>query len=368
MVRQIILTILLLNAQICFANMASPITKGTSSGSAFSSRDIDILSETIHIKVSPDFKTASFKVDYRIQCKADGRQIPLLFLAQQYSGDFKVRVDGQHVNVQDVPAKYDFSQGSPFFQFSQAFPDRISHGEAATTTIHWDEQSGSLYQLRDLKYFETSLRKGVHQIQVEYIASTWVDRSAWVKVYSLPYALMPAKYWNSFGTLTIALDASGFSKVLQSNLGKPQRGRMDAIAYWSFDKLPLDYLQISYTPEISNALAKILIQLTPDCLSLFLGLLLMILHLFWLIRRKRVNPGQRMNRHLLLGSIIVPFLGILCYLYSFELIDQLIGPEASRFHGYTFLVWVIYPVLVLGYWLICNAFLLLFAKKGEVKQ
>lgn len=364
MVRQISLALLLLSSQLCFASMASPITKGTSSGSVFSSRDIDILSENINIKVNADFKTASFKVEYRIQCKADGRQIPLLFLAQQYSGDFKVRVDGQQVNVQDVPTKYDFSQGSPFFQFSQAFPDRISQGEAATTTIHWDEQVGSLYQLRDLKYFETSLPKGTHQIQVEYIASTWVDRSAWVKVYSLPYALMPAKYWNSFGKLAIVLDASGFSKVLQCNLGKPQHGKMDAVAYWSFDELPLDYLRVSYTPEIGT-LAKALIQFGPDRLSLLLGLLLMILHFFWMIRYKRANPGQRMNRHLLLGSIVVPILGILSYLYSFELIDQLIGPEASRFHGYTFLVWVIYPVLILGYWLIGNVFLLLFANKGN---
>ena len=366
MVRQINLILLLLSAQLCFANMASPITKGTSSGSAFSSRDIDILSETIHIKVSSDFKTASFKVDYRIQCKADGQQIPLLFLAQQYSGDFKVRVDGQQVNVQDVPAQYDFSQGSPFFQFSQAFPDRISQGEAETTTIHWDEQGGSLYQLRDLKYFETSLRQGVHKIQVEYLASTWVDRSDWVKVYSLPYALMPAKYWNSFGNLTITLDASDFSKSLQSNLGKPQRGKMDAIAYWSFDELPLDYLRVSYTPEIS-ALARSLIQLGPECLGLILGLLLMVMHFFWLIRYKKTNPERSMNKPLLLGSIFVPFLGILSYLYSFELIDQLIGPEASRFHGYTFLVWVIYPVLILGYWLIGKALLWLFVNKGEVK-
>lgn len=366
-VRQIILTLLFLSAQICFANMASPITKGTSSGTAFSSRDIDILSENIHIKVSPDFKKASFKVDYRIQCKADGQQIPLLFFAQQYSGAFKVRVDGHEVSVQDVPAKYDFSEGSPFFQFSRSFSDRISKGEAATTTIHWDEQSGSLYQLRDLKYFETSLRQGIHQIQVEYIASTWVDRSGWVKEYSLPYALMPAKYWNSFGTLTIALDASDFSKVLQCNLGKPQRGRMDAIAYWSFDELPLDYMQVSYAPEIS-ALAKTLIRLGPECLGLFFGVLLMIMHFFWLIRYKKANPERSMNKPLLLGSIFVSFLGILSYLYSFEVIDQLIGPEASRFHGYTFLVWVIYPVLALGYWLIGNVFLLLFANKEEVKK
>ena len=364
MVRQLNLTLLLLSSQLCFANMASPITKGTSSGSAFSSRDIDILSETIHIKVNPDFKTASFKVDYHIQCKAGGQQIPLLFLAQQYRGDFNVRVDGQKVIVQDVPAQYDFSQGPPFFQFNRAFPDRISQGEAATTTIHWDEQTGSLYQLRDLKYFETSLREGVHQIQVEYIASTWVNRSGWVKVYSLPYALMPAKYWNSFGKLNIVLDASDFSKVLQSNLGKPQRGRMNDIAYWSFDELPFDYLRVSYTPEIS-ALAKKIIQFGPECLGLFLGLLLMILHFFWLIRYKKANPERSINMPLLLGSIFVPFLGILGYLYSFELIDQLIGPEASRFHGYTFLVWVIYPVLVLGYWLIGKAFLMLFANKNN---
>ncbi len=367
MLRPINLILLLLSAQLCFANMASPITKGTSSGSAFSSRDIDILSENIHIKLRSDFKTASFKIDYRIQCKADGQQIPLLFLAQQYSGDFKVRVDGHEVSVQDVPAQYDFREGSPFFQFSRSFPDRISQGEAATTTIYWDKQSGSLYQLRDLKYFETSLRKGVHQIQVEYIASTWVDRSDWVKEYSLPYALMPAKYWNSFGTLTIALDASDFSKVLQCNLGKPQRGKMDAVAYWSFDELPLDFLRVSYTPEI-GALAKTLIQFGPDCLGLFGSLLLMILHFFWLIRYKKANPERSMNKPLLLGSIFVPFLGILSYLYSFEVIDKLIGPEASRFHGYTFLVWVIYPVLILGYWLIGNAFLLLIPNKEEVKK
>ncbi len=46
------------------------------------------------------------------------------------------------------------------------------------------------------------------------------------------------------------------------------------------------------------------------------------------------------------GSLIIPAIILFYYVYSFEIIDNAIGVNASRYHGYNFLVVFIYPVLM----------------------
>jgi hypothetical protein len=85
-----IIFLFLLFVQLAQANMSSPIRKGTIISSAYTSKDINILSESIYIKIDKDYKTAKFIVEYTIQSDIAGRQIPLLFFAQDYKDSFLV--------------------------------------------------------------------------------------------------------------------------------------------------------------------------------------------------------------------------------------------------------------------------------------
>ncbi len=150
--------------------MASPIQSGTFSGSAFSSKNIDIKGEKIWVKVAPDFETASFLVEYRIYTGQSGNQIPLLFLAQDYKDSFQVWVDGKPVTISDVPGRYQGISKSPFRNFEDAFEFRGDSNYGETTAISWDKDESFLYDLQDLKYFETNLSAGEHIIRVKYNA------------------------------------------------------------------------------------------------------------------------------------------------------------------------------------------------------
>jgi hypothetical protein len=175
---------LLLFGQFAQANMSSPIWEGTMTSSAFTSKDINILSEFIHIRIDKDYKTAKFIVEYIIQSEVTGRQIPLLFYAQDYNDSFFVWVDNQKVTIQDIPQKYTHFDNSPFSGFSSLKDDDNRENEKDEVTIYWYKNSGFVYKLKDLKYFETDISNGVHKVRVEYTANVWTDISGWIKEYS----------------------------------------------------------------------------------------------------------------------------------------------------------------------------------------
>lgn len=89
-----------------------------------------------------------------------------------------------------------------------------------------------------------------------------------------------------------------------------------------------------------NSLAVFLLDLEPIGISLF------VIHLFLMWRYRRSNPTKRFSWVLIVGSLIIPAIILLYYVYSFEIIDNVIGVHASRYHGYNFLVILIYPVLM----------------------
>jgi hypothetical protein len=211
----------LLFEQFAHANMASPIWEGTMTSSAFSSKDINILSELIHIKIDKDYKTAKFIIEYTIQSNVTGRQIPLLFYAQDYKDSFFVWVDNQKVTIQGIPEKYTHFENSPFSGFSSFKDDNNRKNENDEVTIYWYKNYGFVYRLNDLKYFETDITKGVHKVRVEYTANVWTDISGWIKEYSFRYSLTPAKYWKSFGNLNITVEQEGTVRQLSTNIGEP---------------------------------------------------------------------------------------------------------------------------------------------------
>ena len=326
--------------------MASPFEEGTLASSAVSSNDISILTETIHIKIDSDFKTARFIVDYQIQSDMDGLQIPLLFYAQDYKDSFIVWVDNKKISIQNVPESY--SEHSRFMRFSDSFEKSDTGDEI---TIYWQANSGYVYKLSDLKYFETDIGKGIHTVRVEYIANVWTDYSDWLKVYSLRYSLSPAKFWKSFGTLTVNLKQEGIVRQLSTNLGEPVEKAFQAKSSWTFTELPGEYLEFSYKPK-PGKFAAVLISVQPLGLAIAIGIVLFGVHLFLVRRYRRKFATKKYSPVVIGGSILVPFLFLVSYSCSYPLIDFSIGEEAGKNHGYVFLIFAMYPVLALAYGMI----------------
>lgn len=330
-------------------NMASPIRHGTLSSTAFSSKDIDILKEVLIINLNKDLKTASFSVDYFIHTGTDGKQIPLLFYAENYKNDFKIWVDDKEVMLLEIPYEYRAIDSTPFKGFKPAFSGH--EGGDEKTTINWSERSSNSYRLSDLKYFEVSLAKGDHKIHVEYTAIAGEDRMGWVKKYNYPYSLSPAKYWRSFGGLEVILNGTQLAKNITTNLGEPAKGKADSTTIWNFAALPGEVVMINYTPAVNN-LAKALISFQPIGLAIIMSLLLTVLHFICIRLFRKHDPYAKHSPVLIMGAIIIPALMLIGYIYAYEMIDDIIGPEASRYHGYTFLALILYPLLFPVYWFI----------------
>ena len=338
------------------ANMASPLDAGTKSSTVLTSKDVDILSENIGIVIDKDFKTARFYIEYTIRVDSAGQQIPLLFYADNYKGDFSVWVDGQKVPVQKIPKKYIHVADSPFASFSPFFQqDTLYNKQPDEVLVSWENDSWFVYRLNDLKYFEMPLAKGLHKIKVSYTADVWTYRNNWVKEYSFRYSLTPAKFWKSFGKLTVQVEFEDETKKYISNLGQPAE-ESPRTRTWFFDKLPAEYIQISYTPEV-NLPAKILIAIDPLGISLVFALVLMYLHIRILYH---VETTKKKRKYFIwtwiLGSILFTTLILLIYVWAFVWIKKVIGPEAGWHGSYAFVFFLIFPVFLFIYFVLIRLF------------
>lgn len=339
-------------ANICQANMASPMRTGTINANALSSKNVSILKEHIGVRIFKGFKTAQFDIEYSINTRIEGGQIPLIFLAKDYKGDFKVWVDDQLVNIQEIPNYIIKPKDSPYANFENSF-DYTESGYNYIK-INWTENGHNLYKLDDLKYFEASLKKGDHKIRVSYTANVWVYNAEWVKEYSFRYALAPAAYWKSFGGLTVTIiNESGLDSVT-TNLGNPIEGKFATISNWKFNKLPLDIFEINYHPVICN-LASLLIAIDPFVLMIICGVLLFTFHLWLSIIYRKKNLNKRISWVVMLGSLLFPFLILSTFIASYLIIENLLGEHASTRMGYYFLIFGFYPLVALIYLLVMFA-------------
>jgi len=350
MIRYILLTLSIILPIQLLANMANPVWEGTLGSRPFVSEFVDVVHEDLYIKIDENFEQAFINVKYHIRSAKDGFQIPFLFYASEYVDGFTVTLDGQEVEIKDIPYDFAIPDSSSFQDFS-AFYGKSSYEETETLAFPSSNELGFYVNIHDMLYFETSIPKGEHVIEVNYKARRWVDNWDWVKAYSYRYALSPAKYWKSFGTLNITVDASDFEEVLITNLGQPVSGDIKGIANWKFDALPIDIFQINYDPKISG-IAQSLIEIGPEILALLLGVALALGHWWWVVRYRRRHVAKRFSFVVLLGSVLVPIACVICYLYCFDFIDYLIGDHASRRHGYTFLIVAILPFVIPVYWLV----------------
>lgn len=333
----------------CIANMASPYEKGSTNIAPYSSRDIGITKEMLEIRINNDYTTAHFIVNYYINTSITGSQVPLLFDAENYKEGFTVMVDGKHVSLLTIGLN-DFSTDS-FKYFYPVFDSLALDKDKNEAGVNWDKDINVKYKLFNLKYFKVDLAKGNHIIHVEYTANAWADKGgSWVKKYHYPYSLQPAKYWKSFGGLQVTVTLPHNDTAITTNLGKPVSSD-GIVTTWQFTKIPVDVLTIYYTPQ-AGAYARALLKLQPIGITLLVSLLVVILHILAIRAYRRAEPMVKYSIVVIAGSIAIPFLMLMLYVYSFDIIDNAIGIHASRYHGYTFLVFILYPLLMPCYWCI----------------
>lgn len=339
--------IFILFANICLANMASPLRRGTINANALMSKDVSILQEQIKVRVVKEFTAAEFDIVYSIKTDEEGGQIPLLFLAKDYKADFKVWVDDRQVEIQNIPSYINKIKDSKFAKFENSF----EYTETGYSFVKIDWIDYSLYKLEDFKYFETYLKKGEHKIRVSYTANVWIYNAKWLKEYSFRYALSPASYWKSFGKLSITIiNESGIDSIT-TNLGTPIEGKFGRISNWTFNHLPVDIFEINYHPVIGN-LASILIAIDPFILMIICAVLFLICHLWLIIRCRKKNVEKRVSWVVVLGSVIFSLLILLSYIASYLLIEKLLGKHVSSRLGYYVLILGFYPLVVFIYLLV----------------
>jgi len=354
-----LLTIALCFSVLAFANMASPINPGTISSSAISSKNINITSENIFIKINKDFTTAKYIVEYNIQSNVAGKQMPLLFYAKDYKDNFMVWVDNKPVSVKSL-SELNIDQSS--------FLKLYENGNDSTkVAISFDRNERASYEINDLKYFEIDVEKGNHVIRVEYVAKAWIDKSDWVKKYSFHYSLSPAKYWQSFSNLTIKIEQEGSVKNYTTNLGLPNENKISNLHTWNFKNLPSDFITINFQPK-PNTLVAFLISLEPFGIAVIFSIILMLLHLYWVIWYRRKNISKKFSAPVIIGSFLVPFLYLFIYINSYSVIDNIIGKDASNWHGYYVLIIIFYPFILIAYWVVFWLIDKLYKRKLLSKQ
>jgi len=327
--------------------MANPVIEGTFSGRPFVNQYVDIVHEDLFIKIDPNFEFADVQVKYHINSSEDGVQIPFLFYASEYFNSFSVKIDGRAVQTKDIPFDLKISETTKFKDFAYFFEGKSSEHYRTALAENLGKNGFYIYS-PDMLYFETDISKGTHLIEVSYKAKKWIDGLDEINKYSFRYALSPAKYWKSFGTLDVIIDASEFESPLSTNLGHPIEGNIDAIGKWHFDSLPEELVQIEYIPKVSP-IAEFLLSIGAGRLACLTGLLLAIIHFIFLRRYRKRNPSQGLSLSLVIGALLIPFIFLMSIGYYDGFIELFIGQHASQKGGSAFMAIIVYPYFLVIY-------------------
>jgi len=332
--------------------MSSPYREGNRTSEAYSSKDIDILSEHIEITLSKTGQ-ARFVIVYTIRSDRRGVQIPLIFdtMTDRYSsgqGDFKVWINNEETSVYSVPSTYEN-------------PNALRWIDSIDGYLNYSRKE--IPNLIGLKYFEVDIPEGVNKIRVEYTAEATRYLGSAVTEFIYNYNLEPARYWRSFGDLHIKVDASETGTQVETDL--PDSLSFEGVKEWHFTELPQNTFTLSYTPEV-NSFASMLIAIEGGGLALIFAALLAVMHIWWILRYRNENPGKKYSRAVIIGSLAVPF--IFCVLYTLlpDVVDWVIGDYASRRHGYTFMIFFMYPIIFLVYFIV--AWLVDLVRKRQINS
>lgn len=319
--------------------MASPLQTGTQSGSAFSSRNLDVLFEKIRITPDAAFETAQYEIEYTVLANQSGILVPLAFYAMDYEGDFEIWKDGEPVPFRTVSPNGGFGEGSPLADFGQYF-DRDS-----VITLDWKDYQSELTRPEDLLYFEIRLDSGTSVIKVKYTAHAWDYRGEWLRELSFRYSLTPAHYWRSFGAIEVKLDATGLDFPVSTNLGNPDFGRLDSVAVWMLGNIPVETIMVNREAKLEGGAAT-LVGIGPFGLMLIFSAILIVIHLMLIFWHRKRKPTMKLSWIAVAGGVIFPFIMLMSYLWALDVIDSAIGEMASHWHGYSFLIMIFYVVVM----------------------
>ncbi len=345
-----VLLLTVLAAPTLRANMQQPWIDGTSYSEMFIAEYADILHEDLHVEIEPGFEYAVFRVRYEVECREDGRHIPFAFLAMNaenhwddtFDDGFTVELDGRLLSTNDQPDSTEQALREAF----GAQVDSI-YSKSATSLEIWQFLRP---EYRDLKFFSAGLNKGKHVIEVRYRAAAHIDISEYVREYRFHYALGPARYWKSFGTLNLMIDGGGEAAAFSSNLPDSMFKREGEVLRAQFDGIPLDVIELQFTPEVSG-FTSFVISLSPFGTALIFVSPFFLLHLYLIYRNFRLAEGHwKYFLVLISGCLVVPILFLLFLLLSDELTDFLIGAHAGGLHGTIYSVIFLSPFVFLIYW------------------
>ncbi len=343
------------------ANMAQPKPEMfkyyTVHGNPFLSEYVHIEHEDLQIKIDELFEFAHYKVTYHINAEKDGIQIPFLFMANDFTSDFTVFIDGKKVEIKYMPQFEDGLKETKFVAFSDVYGKLMN-----TSFADLGNDFGYYVDLEDMLYFEADISKGKHVILVEYNATYNNITDGYINDKTFQYALAPAKYWKSFGTLDVTIDASAIEApqnklAIAVNLPFDHSGNINKISKWHFDSLPTNIIEIKKYEKPSDV-AQFLIDLDATGLAYIFGFILIPLHLFLVYRYRKNNPTKKISIAVVLGSFIVPLILVLTgFIHLFLLQNALGDLYAKRMGaGLYFMVAFTYPIWVIVYGLIVWVF------------
>ncbi|EDP97539.1 hypothetical protein U8527_04280 [Kordia algicida OT-1] len=363
-----IFLICLLNAFILNANMASPVQEGTLGTRPFLSQYVHILHENLRITIDKNFQYADFDIEYIINAEKDGNQIPLLFYASDYYENFEVYIDGKKITLQKQEDFWDLygDDKEKLTNFHYLYnADRKEVGEIEN---NFQYGRSDRISLNDFLYFETDISTGKHSIKVSYRASNWRFKHNRLNEDSFRYALAPAKYWKSFGTLDVTIDATKVQDNIAINLGTPKSGEINGIANYHFDKMPLEIIQITRMPKLSSY-TKFLLNLESFWLAIILMSLIVIFHVWRMYLYRKKYPKKKFSSPAFIGAVLIPFLFIFMLILTTLWIDAAIGePYASGRESYGAFFQFLYLPKYLGIYVLFSIIVDFIFKKIHGKK
>lgn len=301
------------------ANMSSPYIRRCNPSIDLQSSEIHIESENLAITLMDSAKYALYKVEYQVLNPTTKSELLLVFDCATNYSEFQVWLDG-----------------------------------TACQLIQLDDNTGvsfandSSYDQGQLAAFKLNLNKGKHTIEVSYKGYPEIFLGSLLMRYTFRYNLAPARSWKSFEHLNLSIDATAFAgKDVTVDIGNKTYPLGGIVQSWQFNSIPQDYIEIKFNPP-SN------IPFTIDP-SWFFWLPLLVGAFFnirWIKRWRLNHPNKKLSNPAMIGALVVPAIVIVCYRYSFPLIDLLIGHYASGHHGYLFFIFLGYPFLAIFYFFV----------------
>lgn len=331
--KNIFIILLLCHVLILNANMSSPVQQGTFGARPFLNQFVNVLHENISISIDKDFQYVNFNIEYIIQSEKNGIKIPLLFYASEYYDDFKITLDEKPVQLkkhEDFWDKFNV-KNKKLIDFDYLY--NVDIKEISEINIEFKKGKSNHIKLNDFIYFETDISKGTHRIKVSYKARKWQYKHRRISKTSFRYALFPAKYWKSFGTLDIKIDASKTIENISTNLGYPINGNLKTVALYHFTEIPVDIININLEPTL-NILTKFLLKIESFRLTLFVFIFIIIYHIKLMFKHRKVNPNNLFSFTAILGGIIISFLFAFGLIFFSFTIDYCIGKYASGRESY----------------------------------